>query len=227
MNNVESIVTQTENWAKLMAKKDVSPFARHDVDRESIRYAAVDQSTTEEALNKLVSECEYLMNHKAAEATLLIISNAFKSYDEFEELVGLSKKMLVEKGFSQFYKLATFHPEHKARVDKVDLFEPEHDLVSEAQGEPENDSNNPPYACLYIIKESCMEYRFEDQDDLAYLEATLNPSSQNLGLGKLAKPVKYMNLILAIGTLFLAIAGREYSLLLMVPVYLSVYFSIK
>jgi len=72
-----------------------------------------------------------------------------------------------------------------------------------------------------------MEYRFEDQDDLAYLEATLNPSSQNLGLGKLAKPVKYMNLILAIGTLFLAIAGREYSRLLMLPIFLSVYFSIK
>lgn len=227
MNELENIVTQTENWAKLMAKQDISPFARHDVDRESIRYAVVDLSNTEDVLNKLESECEYLMNHKAAEATLLIISNAFKSYDDFEVLVGLSKKMLVEKGFSQFYKLAIFHPEHKARVYKAYLFEPKHDLMSEAKGEPENDSSNPPYFCLYIIKESCMEYRFEDQDDLAYLEETMDPSSRNMGLGKLAKPVKYMNLILVIGTLFLAIAGKEYSRLLMVPIFLSVYFSIK
>ena len=210
MTALESIVTQTENWAKRAAKQDISPFARHHVDRESIRYTVVQHTNTDDVLNELVSECEYLMNHKVAEATLLILSNTFQSVEEFDELVGLTKKMLVKQGFAQVYKLAIFHPNHR--------------LAGETQGKPENDTNRSPYPCLYIIKESRMEYRFENQEDLMDLDNLEEPDRKQ---GWWEKPVKYANLILAIGTTLLAFASGELGRLMMVPMYLAIYISIK
>lgn len=154
MNELESIITHTENWANLLAKPYSTPFARHDVDRESIRYKVIEHTKTDDVLNDLVNECEYLTSHKAAEATLFILPNAFQSIDEFQELVRLTKTRLKKQGLAQVYKLAIFHRHHRPRVCKND----------DPQRKPDNDTNHPPYPCLYIIKESRMEYRFENQE---------------------------------------------------------------
>lgn len=146
MDELDNIVTQTENWANLMAKQDISPFARHHVDRESIRYLVVEHTKINFVLDDIDRECEYLTDHKAADATLFILSNAFKSVDEFEELVRLTIMRLEEQDFTEVYQLAVFHPDDR--------------LV----GETDNDANHPPFPCLYVIKESRMEYSFENEE---------------------------------------------------------------
>ncbi|MCP4324783.1 MAG: DUF1415 domain-containing protein [Psychromonas sp.] len=201
MIKLDSMISQTESWATQIVKQDISPFARKNLDRGSVRYTVIEQTNSEDVLIELVKECEYLTNNSGDEAALLLIPNAFYGFDEFVELVDLANTLLIEQGFVADYKLAHFHPEHR--------------FVGEPQSNSENDTNRSPYPCLYIIKSACMEYETEASQLLEPKQAWWE------------KPVKYANLMLAIGTVLLALGSGELSRLMMVPVYLGIYFSIK
>ena len=140
-------------------------------------------------------------NNSEAVATLFIIPNAFQALDEFLYLVGLANDLLFEQDLQGAYRLANFHPDY--------------DSVGESHQAPKNDTNRSPYPCLYIIKEASMEYSLESPEKTEPKQVWWE------------KPVKYANLIMAIGTTFMALVSGDFSRLMMVPFYLGIYFTIK
>jgi uncharacterized protein len=147
MNKLDSVISQTEDWATQIVKQDISLFARLKVDRESIRYTVIEQTKSEDVLIEFFSECEFLTNNTGTAATLIMLPNAVQSFDEFLDLVGLANNILSEHTLEGGYRLAHFHPDHRSAGEPLQAHQ--------------KNTNRSPYPCLYIIKEASMEYALE------------------------------------------------------------------
>lgn len=152
MDDVNVMITQTENWVKqVIVKYNICPFARKEVELGSIRYHVAEQNTLDDVLLGLVKECQYLDKHRDTETTLFIIPNAFQSFDSFLDLVDLANDLLFEQGYEGIYQLANFHPDYC--------------FAGEPQSDPANYTNRSPYPCLHIIREESMSLALDSHPD--------------------------------------------------------------
>jgi hypothetical protein len=137
-------VNQTRCWVKtVIIEHNFCPFARRELERESIRYSVNHSVDLESALQAVIDECVYLDNNDATETTLLIFTEAFKNFDDYLELVELAGELLADQDYEGIYQLASFHPDYcfaDARPDDA-----------------ANYTNRSPYPMLHLIREASME----------------------------------------------------------------------
>ncbi|MGM0526036.1 MAG: DUF1415 domain-containing protein [Pseudomonadota bacterium] len=143
MASDNEIMRQTQAWVQqLIVKYNICPFARREVERQSIRYAVSLDSDFEKTLDRVVAECKFLDEHVDTETTMLMLP-AFKSFDEFLDLIAVSEQLLSMSGYNGVYQLAHFHPDY--------CFE------GEQQTDPANFTNRAPYPTLHFLREASME----------------------------------------------------------------------
>ena len=69
----ELVTTQTMNWVKdFIVTLNVCPFAKREVERESVRLVILRSKKTEVALEELMSEIQWLDEQPDTETTLLV-----------------------------------------------------------------------------------------------------------------------------------------------------------
>lgn len=143
-SELQLTAVHTQHWVERMIMKyNICPFARREVERRSIRYAAIDQSKMKNVLEELIKECEYLDAHPETEMTLFIIPRGFEGFYAYLDLVDLANDLLIDRDYEGIYQLATFHPDY--------CFE------GESMDDPSNYTNRSPYPTLHIIREASME----------------------------------------------------------------------
>lgn len=146
------MISATQQWVeKVIVKYNICPFARKEVQRNSIRYVLSEKDDIESTLIKLLDECHYLSEHDDTETTLLILANGFQSFDRFLDIVDLSNQLLYQEELEGVYQIASFHPDYC--------------FAGEAQNDPANYTNRSPYPCLHIIRESTMEKALSEHPD--------------------------------------------------------------
>ncbi|MCL1042394.1 DUF1415 domain-containing protein [Shewanella marisflavi] len=132
-------------------KYNICPFARREVERNSIRYTVAQHSQIDKVLDELIQECHLLEQQPQIETTLFIMPRGFEGFYLYLDLVDIANDLLIEQGFEGVFQLASFHPDY--------CFE------GEPQDSAANYTNRAPYPTLHIIREASMERALADYDD--------------------------------------------------------------
>lgn len=140
---IQAITDETRAWVtKVIMKYNICPFARREVERNSIRYLVCGETRMEHVLQALLDECQFLDAHPEVETSLVILPRGFEGFYLYLDLLGIAEDLLVEEGFEGTYQLASFHPDY--------CFD------GEPQDDPANFTNRAPYPTLHIIREEGM-----------------------------------------------------------------------
>lgn len=141
--NKASCEQQVRNWvSQVVVGLNLCPFAKHEVDRERVRYRVLDDDDTEQALQVILDECAVLDGDSNIETSLLIYPHSFKSFEEYLDFHALAEDLLEAEGYEGVYQLATFHPDYCFADSKFD--------------DPANYTNRAPYPMLHLIREESL-----------------------------------------------------------------------
>ncbi len=113
MMGSQTIAAQTQAWVKeVIMKYNICPFARREVERDSIRYTVCEESRMDTALQALLDECQYLDEHPQAETSLFILPRGYEGFHLYLDLLAFAEQLLFEEGYEGVYQLASFHPDY-------------------------------------------------------------------------------------------------------------------
>ncbi len=140
----QDVIDQTKAWVEqLIVKYSICPFARREVDRDSIRYVVSGSSRLPGVLEDLIAECDYLDQHPDTETTMLIIPAGFEGFWGYLDLVDVANELICQQGYEGVYQLASFHPDY--------CFD------GEPEDDPANYTNRSPHPVLHILREASLE----------------------------------------------------------------------
>lgn len=170
-------VNQTRCWVKtVIVEHNFCPFARRELERESIRYSVNHSVELEAALLAVIDECVFLDNNDATETTLLIFTEAFKSFDDYLELVELAGELLADQDYEGIYQLASFHPEYC--------------FADAGQNDAANYTNRSPYPMLHLIREASMEKALAHYPEPEKIPERNVEYAQELGLDEMKRQLE-------------------------------------
>jgi len=140
----EACIRRTRRWVEdVVVAHNFCPFARREVERQSIRYTVSPESRVAGALEVLIDECIQLDCDSSIETTLLIYPQGFDVFEDYLDFAALAEALMIEQGYEGIYQLATFHPDYH---------------FADAPGnDPANYTNRSPYPVLHIIREASLE----------------------------------------------------------------------
>lgn len=136
---------QSRAWVeRFVVALDVCPFARREVERDRVRYVAVDATDTEQLLLALIDECRHLDATPETETTLLVLIAGAEDFDHYLDCLALGEALLEAQAYDGAYQLASFHP----------------DYVFDGTGpdDPANYTNRSPWPMLHILREASLEH---------------------------------------------------------------------
>jgi hypothetical protein len=152
MPQSSNATTKMKSWvANVIVKYNFCPFARKEVENNSIQYHVCHTLNIEDAVLEMIEQCIHLNQNPNIETTLLIFDKGFKDFNDFLDLVDLANAMLVAQGFEGQYQLANFHPDYV--------------FADSDESDAANYTNRAPFATLHIIREASMAEALESYDD--------------------------------------------------------------
>lgn len=143
-NKDQQLITTTQDWLKtVIIEYRICPFAKHELERGSIRFSVDHDTEIERCLLNLMLECDRLNINSSIETTLLIYDRAFTSFDDYLDFLELAETLLIEEDYEGVYQLASFHPDYCFEGAKRD--------------DPANYTNRSPYPLLHLLRETSIE----------------------------------------------------------------------
>jgi len=143
-NNDRQLIETIQTWLKtFIIEYSICPFAKHELERGSIRFEISHDQDIESCLLNLMLECDRLDTDSSIETTLLIYENAFTVFDHYLDFLELAEALLIEQGYEGVYQLASFHPDY--------CFE------GAGQDDPANYTNRSPYPMVHLLRETSIE----------------------------------------------------------------------
>ncbi|MFC3031447.1 DUF1415 domain-containing protein [Pseudoalteromonas fenneropenaei] len=145
-------VLSMQNWvSNVIVKYNFCPFARKEVEQNTIHYDVNNATTLEDAVLAMIEACIALDQYPERETTLLIFPAGFADFDEFLDLVDLANALLAAQGYEGKYQIANFHPNYV--------------FADSDENDPANYTNRAPYPTLHLIREASMALALENYDD--------------------------------------------------------------
>jgi uncharacterized protein len=137
-------IEATRCWIdSFIVKYNICPFARRELENNTIRYTCTHSNATSENLTRLAEEFIYLDTHEDTVTTLLIFTHSLQNFDDYLDFLEWSQQLLEHLKYEGIYQLASFHPDYCFAGSDC------HDAA--------NYSNRSPYPMLHIIRESSIE----------------------------------------------------------------------
>ncbi|GAB3483710.1 DUF1415 domain-containing protein [Marinomonas epiphytica] len=173
MNLTDDLVTaQTMKWVnEFIIKLNVCPFAKREVERESVRIVVLRSKKIDVALQELMTEIEWLDQHSETETTLLVFPTLLNDFHRYLDFVDTAENLMYDQGCEGVYQVATFHPNY--------CF---------AGAEPEDESNytnRSPYPMLHLLRESSLDKAIEFYGDTSRIPEDNIEKMQALGNAEL------------------------------------------
>lgn len=148
----EQICARTRAWVEsVVIKHNFCPFARREVENQTVRYHVVEGAETELCLQALIAECVLLDCDTHIETTLVIFPRGFDSFEDFLDLVDIANGLLVSQDYEGIYQLANFHPEYQ--------------FAGVPMSDPGNYTNRSPYPMLHLIREESLDRALGSVED--------------------------------------------------------------
>jgi len=143
-NKDQQLITTTQYWLKtIIIEYSICPFAKHELERESIRFSIDHDTKIESCLLNLMRECDRLNIDPSIETTLMIYDCAFTAFDDYLDFLELAETLLIEQDYEGVYQLASFHPDYCFEGAETD--------------DPANYTNRSPYPMLHLLRETSID----------------------------------------------------------------------
>ena len=92
MDSSTQIILQTKKWiTDVVIGCNFCPFAAREIKQNKVHYQVEHATALNVCLESFLQECVRLDNDKMIETTLLIFPNAFQAFDDYLNLVGLTR----------------------------------------------------------------------------------------------------------------------------------------
>jgi hypothetical protein len=140
----QDIQAAIQAWLKsVIIQYNICPFAKRELERNSIFFSINHDSQIEQCLLNLMIECDRLDTNPGIETTLLIYADAFTEFDDYLDFIEIAETLLIEQGYEGIYQLASFHPEYCFQDAKLD--------------DAANYTNRSPYPIVHLLRETSLE----------------------------------------------------------------------
>ncbi|MGO3343792.1 MAG: DUF1415 domain-containing protein [Marinomonas sp.] len=170
----EQVTTQTAKWVNdFIIDLNVCPFAKREMERESVRFVVLRSKKTQVALEELMSEVYWLDEHPETETTILVFPTLFTDFYRYLDFVDLAENLMLEQEYDGVYQLATFHPDYCFSGT-----EPE---------DVSNYTNRSPYPMLHLLRETSVEKAIEFYGDTNEIPERNIDVMEEMGREKLEK----------------------------------------
>nr|WP_298378256.1 DUF1415 domain-containing protein [uncultured Halomonas sp.] len=137
-------LNQTRAWVeRFVVAQDICPFARREMERDSIRYVATSARSFEATLLALIEECRRLDDDSSIETALLVLTDGVEDFDDYLDLLGLAEALLEDQSYEGVYQLASFHPDYC--------------FHGVEENDPANYTNRSPHPMLHLLREESIE----------------------------------------------------------------------
>ncbi len=145
-NNCHNLaeINATKQWIdEVVIGFNFCPFAKKEFVNNTIFYHSTQTEQLKVALKIVLAQCEYLQDNPQLETTLIILSQGFRSFERYLDLVEAANSLLANTGFEGVFQIATMHPEYC--------------FADEAYDSASNFTNRSPYPMLHLLREASME----------------------------------------------------------------------
>jgi hypothetical protein len=169
MHMLESnAIEQTQQWIeKIVVGLNFCPFAKRELRKNAVRFVLNESGDTQDTLEQLIAECEFLDAHPETETTLLILPNGFDDFLHYLDLTELAEDLLAEQGYEGVYQVASFHPEYCfADADADDAA---------------NYTNRSPFPMLHLLREASLDIAIDSFPDIDSIPETNMQKARSLG----------------------------------------------
>ena len=168
----DEIIAAVQRWVKsFVVDMNLCPFAKRELTRNRIRFALTAAKTEEALLMALQTELALLDSDTAIETTLLIHVNVLQDFDDYNQFLNYSDKLLRQTGREGIYQIASFHPHY--RFDGTE------------SEDAENYTNRSPYPMLHIIREESLARAIAESANVDRIPARNIALMNNLGQDRL------------------------------------------
>lgn len=168
----ELVTTQTIKWVNdFIVGFNVCPFAKREIERESVRVVVLRSKKLQVALEELMAEVQWLDENPETETTLLVFPTLFSDFHRYLDFVDMAEGLMLEQECEGVYQLATFHPDYcfsGAEPDDVS-----------------NYTNRSPYPMLHLLREASVEKAIEFYGDTDVIPEQNIEKMDELGKDKL------------------------------------------
>ena len=174
----ELCIQQTIQWVReFVIKLNLCPFAKHEMDKGSVRVIASHAETIDDALTDLMMEVDALNNNSAIETTLVVFPSMFSDFFAYLDFTEVAESILHDDGYEGIYQLATFHPDYCfAGVEGDDVT---------------NYTNRSPYPMVHLLREEQIERAIAFYGDTEQIPENNMKCLRELGLDQVKKMVSY------------------------------------
>ena len=140
----EEIETAVKSWIeKVIVGLNFCPFAKKEIERNTVRYSISHSTQVNDALGKFLEELALLDQQLDIQTTLLVFPLGFGDFEHYLDMLDLANSLISQGGYGGIYQLASFHPDY--------CFD------GEDENDPANYTNRSPYPILHILRESSIE----------------------------------------------------------------------
>ena len=161
-------IEQTQHWIEtIVVGLNFCPFAKRELRKNAVRFVLNESGDTQDTLEQLIAECEFLDAHPETETTLLILPNGFDDFLHYLDLTQLAEDLLAEQGYEGVYQMASFHPEYCfADADADDAA---------------NYTNRSPFPMLHLLREASLDIAIDNFPDIDSIPETNMQKARSLG----------------------------------------------
>ena len=164
-------------WVEtLVVGMNLCPFAKREMIKGRVRFAATPSITEEQLLIALQTELERLNTDPSIETTLLIHPGVLQQFDDYNRFLSYADSLLMEMELEGFYQIASFHPDYQFDGTKP--------------GDASNYTNRSPFPMLHIIREASLERVIADYPDVDQIPVQNIALMNRLGQDKLQTLLK-------------------------------------
>lgn len=140
----DEVVAAVKSWIdKVIVGLNFCPFAKKEMERNTVRYAVSITTLVNNALSDLLDELALLDQQPEIQTSLLIYPLGFDDFESYLDMLEMANSLITQGGYNGIYQLASFHPNY--------CFD------GEDKNDPANYTNRSPYPILHILRESSVE----------------------------------------------------------------------
>lgn len=168
----DEIIAAVQRWVRsFVVDMNLCPFAKRELTRNRIRFALTAAKTEQALLIALQAELELLDSDNTIETTLLIHVNVLQDFDDYNQFLNYTDKLLRRTGLEGVYQIASFHPHYRFDGTESD--------------DAENYTNRSPYPMLHIIREESLARAIAESANVDQIPARNIALMNKMGQNKL------------------------------------------
>lgn len=172
MHQHDDIVSSVRRWIEtIVVALNLCPFANRELSRDRVCFVVSNATSETALLADLEHELHRLSSDDSIETTLLIHPNVLQNFDDYNQFLDRSDRLLEHLNLCGIYQVASFHPAYQFAGSDPD--------------DTGNFTNRSPYPMLHILREASVERAIADYPDIEKIPDRNIETMRKLGLNRM------------------------------------------